>query len=72
MKTKIEELFFKDLENHSIKFAEWISKYGYEKVFKSKKGWITYFEYDDYDEKKCTRYSIKELYKKFMIDYLCK
>jgi hypothetical protein len=67
----IEDLFFADLEMHSIRFAKWISKYGYEKVFKGKKGWITYFGIEDYDDKKCTRYSIKELYDKFMIDYLC-
>lgn len=68
---EITELFFKDLEKHSIMFAEWMAKYGYEKVFKGKKGWTTLSEEDNYRFETAKKYFIKDLYKQFMIDYLC-
>jgi hypothetical protein len=80
MKTKkiakekgIEDLFFADLEIHAIRFTEWMSKYGYEKTFIGKKGWASIFELadDDFDARNCKRYTIKDLYKQFMIDQLC-
>jgi hypothetical protein len=70
MKTEITvlELFYKDMENHSIKFAKWMSKKGYENIFKDTdkdgKTWASFFNEEE-------RFTIKELYKKFMIDYLC-
>lgn len=66
----IKDLFWQDMENHSIKFANWIAKNNYEKIFKGKKSWITWNETEDGD---CDapRYTIKEVYDKFMIDYLC-
>lgn len=66
----IEDLFFADLEIHAIRFAEWISKYGYEKVFEEKKGWITFYEQDT-KSLKVKSFTIKALYKQFMIDDLC-
>jgi hypothetical protein len=68
----IEDLFYADLEIHAIRFAEWMAKYNYEKVFIGKKGWITYNDCgDEFDESKCKKYTIKDLYKQFMIDDLC-
>ena len=66
----IEDLFFKDLEMHSIRFAKYISDNCYHHHFKGSKGWVTYFDEED-DDSKMQRFTIKEIYKKFMIDYLC-
>ena len=70
MKTQVDvlDLFYKDMENHSIKFAKWMSKKGYENIFKDTdkngKTWASVFNEEE-------RFTIKELYKQFMIDYLC-
>lgn len=69
-KQVMEDLFFADLEIHAIRFAEWIAKYGYEKVFEEKKGWLTYYE-EDTKSLKVKSFTIKALYKQFMIDDLC-
>jgi len=66
----IEDLFYADLEKHSIRFAQYISKNCYEHRFKGSKGWISYLDDED-DESKMKRFTIQEIYKKFMIDYLC-
>jgi|Laugrespbdmm15sd_2_1035082.scaffolds.fasta_scaffold13778_2 hypothetical protein len=73
MKTtdKIIELHFKDIENFSIKFAVWISKNGYEKIYRQKKGWCDTFEIENHIFETSKRYTIKNLYDKFMIDFLC-
>jgi hypothetical protein len=58
------------LQDRAILFAKYISDNCYEKVFKGKKGWISAYDYN-YIECEAKRFTIKELYKKFMIDYLC-
>lgn len=58
------------LQDRAILFAKYLSDNCYEHRFKGSKGWITYFDEQD-DESKMKRFTIKELYKKFMIDYLC-
>ena len=58
------------LQNRAILFAKYLSDNCYEKVYDGQKGWISTCEIE-YIECKAKRYTIKELYKNFMIDYLC-
>ena len=67
----IKDLFWQDMESHSIKFAEWLSNNTYEKVFYEKKGWLKMCDVENTDDPKVKSYTIKYLYKQFMIDYLC-
>jgi hypothetical protein len=64
----IEDLFFADLEIHAIRFAKWLEEKSYNDMFQDVKNdgetWASYA-----DESK--RFTIKDLYKQFMIDDLC-
>jgi hypothetical protein len=56
------------IQDRAILFAQWNSKEGYDNMFEDidndGRTWASYF-----DESK--RFTIKELYDNFMIDYLC-
>ena len=58
------------MQDRAILFAKYISDNCYEKVFKGQKGWISTYDIN-YIECEAKRYTIKELYKNFMIEYLC-
>jgi len=68
--TKINtlDILYKDIENNSIKFAQWIANNGYDDMYvdvnNDGKTWVNY-------ENEDKKFTIKELYKEFMIDYLC-
>ena len=70
-KEEIKELYYQDLRIHSISFAKWISKNGYEKVFKPNKGWVDVFVEENHFFDTAKRHTIKELYNQFMIETLC-